>query len=128
MSLNTQQLEAVHYFESPLLIIAGAGSGKTTVLTEKMVYAIHELGVEADRILAITFTNKAANEMRERVKSLLKDQQVFPLVSTFHGFSLQVLRRYAERLGLDPQFSILDSGDQRQLMKRLMKELNNLLN
>ena len=124
MSLNKDQLEAVQYFESPLLIIAGAGSGKTTVLTEKMVYAIQDLGVEPNRMLAITFTNKAANEMKVRVRNKLAGHTHYPFVSTFHGFALTVLRRNAAQIGLDPQFSILDAGDQRQLIKRIMKQLN----
>ena len=121
--LNPEQKEAVLYFESPLLILAGAGSGKTRVITHKIAYAVEEKGFEPDRILAVTFTNKAAAEMKERIQKLLgKNAPV--LVSTFHAFCVRLLKAHSVRVGYSPNFVILDSDDKKRLIRELVKELN----
>ena len=121
--LNERQKEAVIYFDSPLLILAGAGSGKTRVITYKILYMIEKLRLEPQRILAITFTNKAAKEMKERVESLLgKSCPVW--VSTFHSFCLRVLRSYGEEIGIKRDFLVVDEEDRRSLIKNVVKELN----
>ncbi len=102
-NLNPQQVKAVTHFGNPLLIIAGAGSGKTTVLTRKIAYLIKEMGVTPDHILAITFTNKAAKEMKERVHSLLPESKQ-PFVGTFHSFCAEVLRNDFHHLGRSRSF------------------------
>ena len=122
-SLNEKQREAVLYFDSPLLILAGAGSGKTRVITYKIAYMVKELRFSPERILAITFTNKAAREMRERVEGLL-GSEVPVLVSTFHSFCVRLLRSHATRLGFKPNFVILDTEDKKRLLKEVVKELN----
>ncbi len=121
--LNEQQKEAVLYFESPLLILAGAGSGKTRVITYKIAYMVKELSFPPERILAITFTNKAAREMRERIETLL-GKEVPVAVSTFHSFCVKLLRAHAGRIGYSPNFVILDTEDKRRLIKEVLKELN----
>ncbi|RUM87306.1 MAG: DNA helicase UvrD, partial [Thermovibrio sp.] len=122
-SLNDKQREAVLYFDSPLLILAGAGSGKTRVITYKIAYMVRELSFSPERILAITFTNKAAREMRERVEELL-GKEVPVLVSTFHSFCVRLLRSHAGKVGLKPNFIIVDSEDKKRLLKEVVKELN----
>ena len=110
--LNPAQREAVTYLDGPLLVLAGAGSGKTRVITHKIAYLVNECGYEPRNIAAITFTNKAANEMRERVGDLLKNTSTKGLVvSTFHSLGMNILRKEAALLGYKPQFSIFDSGD-----------------
>lgn len=110
--LNPPQREAVKYLDGPLLVLAGAGSGKTRVITQKIAYLIEEAGYQPREIAAITFTNKAANEMRERVTGLLKNTSGKGLtISTFHSLGMQILRQEAQYLGYKPQFSILDSAD-----------------
>ena len=121
--LNPSQREAVTYFDSPLLILAGAGSGKTRVITYKIAYMVKELGFLPNRIVAITFTNKAAKEMKERVEKLLGSETPV-LVSTFHSFCVRLLRQYAPKLGLNRNFVILDSEDKNRLIRELVKELN----
>ncbi|SMP14981.1 DNA helicase-2 / ATP-dependent DNA helicase PcrA [Desulfurobacterium pacificum] len=121
--LNQQQREAVLYFDSPLLILAGAGSGKTRVITYKIAYMIEELGFEPERILAVTFTNKAANEMKERLEGLLK-REVPVWVMTFHSFCVRLLRAHSVRLGYKPNFVIFDSDDKKRLIKEIIKDLN----
>ncbi len=121
--LNEKQREAVLYFDSPLLILAGAGSGKTRVITYKIAYMVKELGFQPERVLAITFTNKATREMKERIEGLLgKETPV--LVSTFHSFCVRLLRSHARRIGYSPNFVILDADDKRRLIKEVLKELN----
>ena len=121
--LNKEQVEAVQRTEGPLLVLAGAGSGKTRVLTHRIAYLIQEKGVFPSHILAITFTNKAAAEMRERVEKLLPGEGNSVWVSTFHSMCLRILRREIEHLGYDRDFSIYDTDDQRTLMRQILKEL-----
>ncbi|HCT91546.1 MAG TPA: DNA helicase PcrA [Lachnospiraceae bacterium] len=124
MELNKQQQEAVFCTEGPLLIIAGAGSGKTRVLTERIAYLISEKGVTPWNILAITFTNKAAGEMRERVNRLAGVQGDSVWVSTFHSMCVRILRRYIDRLGYDRSFTIYDTDDQKTVIKAVLKQLD----
>ncbi len=118
--LNDPQREAVSHGEGPLLVVAGAGSGKTRVITRRIAYLIEELLVPEWAILAITFTNKAAREMRDRVEGLLPGRGVW--VATFHATCARILRRDGERLGYDPQFTILDTYDRTQLLKQILKD------
>jgi DNA helicase-2/ATP-dependent DNA helicase PcrA len=122
--LNTQQLRAVQHVEGPVLILAGAGSGKTRTITYKIAYLIDKQHSRPDQILAVTFTNKAAAEMRERVEQLLEHVSIPPLVSTFHSFGVRVLRRHANRIGYSPSFTICDKDDQKRLLKQIYKELS----
>ena len=121
-SLNEQQREAVYHTDGPLLILAGAGSGKTRVLTHRIAYLIGEKGVNPWNILAITFTNKAAGEMRERVDSLIDFGAESIWVSTFHSTCVRILRRYIDRIGYDTNFTIYDADDQKTLMKEVRSE------
>lgn len=123
-TLNPKQREAVLHTEGPLLILAGAGSGKTRVLTHRIACLIEEKGVNPWNILAITFTNKAAGEMRERVDSLVKSGAGSVWVSTFHSLCVRILRRFIEYLGYENNFSIYDADDQKTLMKQVIKKLN----
>ncbi len=123
-TLNPMQKEAVLHTEGPLLILAGAGSGKTRVLTHRIAYLIEEKEVNPWNILAITFTNKAAGEMRERVDSLVGFGAESIWVSTFHSTCVRILRRYIEHLGYTASFSIYDSDDQKTLMKQVFKTLD----
>lgn len=122
-NLNSMQREAVFCTEGPLLILAGAGSGKTRVLTHRAVYLIEEKGVNPYHILAITFTNKAAEEMRERIDKLVGFGSESIWVSTFHAACVRILRRYIDRLGYDNHFTIYDADDQKSLMKDVCKRL-----
>lgn len=122
-SLNGPQREAVHYTEGPLLILAGAGSGKTRVLTHRIAYLIEEKGINPWNILAITFTNKAAGEMRERVDQIVGFGAESIWVSTFHSTCVRILRRHIDRLGYDTNFTIYDTDDQKTLMKDVCKRL-----
>jgi len=119
-ALNEPQKQAVMHGEGPLLILAGAGSGKTRVLTYRIVYLIGEMGVDPSRILAFTFTNKAAGEMRERVENLIEDPSGIR-IGTFHGTCAGILRREAPKLGFDASFSIYDDQDQQNLVKEILK-------
>ena len=120
-TLNEQQREAVYCTDGPLLILAGAGSGKTRVLTHRIAYLIEEKGVNPWNILAITFTNKAAGEMRERVDNLVGFGSESIWVSTFHSTCVRILRRHIDRLGYDTNFTIYDTDDQKTLMKDVCK-------
>lgn len=122
-NLNSMQQEAVFCTEGPLLILAGAGSGKTRVLTHRTVCLIEEKGVNPYHILAITFTNKAAQEMRERIDKLVGFGSESIWVSTFHAACVRILRRYIDRLGYDNHFTIYDTDDQKSLMKEVCKRL-----
>lgn len=122
-TLNAEQREAVFHTEGPLLILAGAGSGKTRVLTHRIAYLIEEKGVNPWHILAITFTNKAAGEMRERVDKIVGFGAESIWVSTFHSTCVRILRRYIDHLGYDNNFTIYDTDDQKIVMKDVCKYL-----
>ena len=115
--LNREQQEAVLHVDGPLLILAGAGSGKTRVLTYRIAHLIDKCGVNPWNILAITFTNKAAGEMRERVDKIVGYGSESIWVSTFHSTCVRILRRYIDRLGYDTNFTIYDTEDQKTVMK-----------
>ncbi len=120
--LNPRQLEAVHYTAGPLLVLAGAGSGKTRVITRKIAHLIGQGGISPRHICALTFTNKAAREMRERVGSRIKGAETRGLtISTFHRLGLDMLRRYPEPAGLRPRFSLLDAQDAEALIKEHLR-------
>lgn len=123
-TLNPPQQEAVLYTEGPLLILAGAGSGKTRVLTHRIAYLLDEKGVNPWNILAITFTNKAAQEMRERVNRLVGFGSESIWVSTFHSACVRILRRHIDNLGYDNNFAIYDTDDQKSIMKEVCRKLN----
>ena len=123
-TLNEPQREAVLHTDGPLLILAGAGSGKTRVLTHRIAYLIEELGVNPWNILAITFTNKAAGEMRQRVDDLVGIGSESIWVSTFHSMCVRILRRFIDRLGYDNRFTIYDTDDQKTLMKAVCKKVD----
>ncbi|MBC2582719.1 DNA helicase PcrA [Clostridium sp. DJ247] len=122
--LNKEQYEAAITIEGPLLILAGAGSGKTRVLTHRIAHMIEDLNIYPSKILAITFTNKAAEEMRERVRALVGDEVEYMWVSTFHSSCVRILRREIDKLGYNKNFAIYDSYDQKVLVKQCMQELN----
>ncbi len=122
--LNKQQAEAVKHTEGPLLIMAGAGSGKTRVLTHRIAYLIREKGVSPRNILAITFKNKAAREMKDRVLHLVGADSDQMWVSTFHSMCVRILRRDIDRIGYNQNFTILDSSDQLSVVKQVLKDLN----
>src|SRR6266480_91127 len=121
--LNPAQREAVLATEGPLLVIAGAGSGKTRVLTYRVAHLIHAVGAKPNEILAITFTNKAAGEMRERLEDLLGGSSRGLWVLTFHAACGRILRREAQRLGFRSNFTIYDQADQLRLVKQCLEEL-----
>jgi DNA helicase-2/ATP-dependent DNA helicase PcrA len=123
-SLNDRQKEAVQHTRGPVLILAGAGSGKTRVLTHRTAWLIDNEGVNPWNILAITFTNKAAGEMRERIDKIVGNGSESIWVATFHSTCVRILRRYADRIGYDDHFTIYDSDDQKTLMKQVCKKLN----
>ena len=123
-SLNDCQREAVITTEGPLLVLAGAGSGKTRVLVHRIAYLIEECGVSAWNILAITFTNKAAEEMRKRVDALVGEGADGVWVSTFHSMCVRILRRHIDLIGFDNSFTIYDADDQKTVVKAIMKKLN----
>ena len=122
-TLNPMQKEAVLCTEGPLLVLAGAGSGKTRVLTHRVAYLIEEKGIAPWNIMAITFTNKAAGEMRERVDKLVEQGAEAVWVATFHSSCVRILRRHIEYLGYDTNFTIYDTDDQKTLMKKVFKSL-----
>lgn len=121
-NLNEMQIKAVKHKDGPLLIIAGAGSGKTKVLTTRIAYLINNYNVSPDNILAITFTNKAAKEMKERIYNLTHHNRV--LATTFHSFGLKILRENYDKLGFKSDISIMDSDDSLTLIKKILKDLN----
>ena len=118
-SLNPQQQQAINHHGGPLLIIAGAGAGKTMVLTHKIAHLVDQHGVSPDQILAITFTSKAAKEMKIRAQKRLSVARTRPLIGTFHFLCAHLLRQYFHRLGWSNQFVIADMGDQLRLIKQL---------
>ncbi|MEO1766918.1 UvrD-helicase domain-containing protein [Thiobacter aerophilum] len=121
-ALNAPQREAVKYLDGPLLVLAGAGSGKTRVITHKIAYLIRDCGYAPGTIAAITFTNKAAQEMQERVGRLLENRSVRGLaITTFHALGLQILRQEAARIGYKPRFSVLDAADSLHLLAEILK-------
>src|SRR6201994_3361265 len=122
--LNTQQRAAVVHQGGPLLIVAGAGSGKTRVLTHRVAYLLAERGAQPGEILAITFTNKAAGEMKERVAQLVGPRARSMWVSTFHSMCVRILRRDGKALGLKSSFSIYDADDSRRLLTMVGRELD----
>ena len=121
--LNKPQREAVEHINGPLLVLAGAGSGKTRVLTHRIAYMIQEKGISPWSILAITFTNKAAREMLQRVENLIGAVANDMWVRTFHSACVRILRRDIDRIGYDTRFNIIDSDDQKSLVKECLKEL-----
>jgi len=126
-NLNDKQKEAAVHFKGPLIIVAGAGSGKTKTLTQRIAYLIEHHGVAPWNILAVTFTNKAANEMKERVKSLLANRNSGsgePTVGTFHSTCVKILRKNAHLMDYENSFTIYDAADQQSLMKRIMEDLH----
>ena len=122
-TMNDMQQEAVFHTDGPLLILAGAGSGKTRVLTHRTAYLIEEKGVNPYNIMAITFTNKAAGEMRERIDEMVGYGSESIWVSTFHSTCVRILRRHIDRIGFDTNFTIYDSDDQKTLMKDICKRM-----
>ncbi len=122
MTMNPRQKEAAHYLDGPLLVLAGAGSGKTRVITRKIAHLITAAGIDPRHITAVTFTNKAAREMKTRIQTLLKGQNTRGLhISTFHTLGLNILRREHRQLGFKPGFSIFDDQDTEALLKELLK-------
>ncbi|MDF1564841.1 MAG: UvrD-helicase domain-containing protein [Deltaproteobacteria bacterium] len=121
--LNPPQLEAARHVDGPLLILAGAGSGKTRVITHRIAWLVEEAGIPPESILAVTFTNKAAAEMRERCEALMGAPARRLWLSTFHAAGVRILREYGDRLGLPERFVIYDDSDQRALMRRILRDL-----
>jgi len=120
--LNPEQREAATHFEGPLLVLAGAGSGKTRVLTHRIAWLVDEMGVDPASILSLTFTNKAAGEMRERVRTLLGKEPAGMWIGTFHAIGARILRRDATRLGWTPGFTVYDAADAEALVKRIVRD------
>ncbi|QDW93578.1 DNA helicase PcrA [Staphylococcus caprae] len=123
-NMNTEQSEAVRTTEGPLLIMAGAGSGKTRVLTHRIAYLLDEKDVSPYNILAITFTNKAAKEMKQRVEQLVGEEAQVIWMSTFHSMCVRILRRDADRIGIERNFTIIDPTDQKSVIKDVLKNEN----
>lgn len=121
--LNDRQKKAASQIEGALLILAGAGSGKTRTITYRIAHMVEEVGVSPYHILAVTFTNKAAKEMKERVEDLIGEDGKRVMISTFHSFALRLLRVYGDRLGYSPNFTIYDVDDQKRIIKNILKEL-----
>lgn len=121
--LNDRQREAAEKIDGALLILAGAGSGKTRTITYRIAHMIQEVGISPYKILAVTFTNKAAKEMKERVESLIGEDALKTMISTFHSFGLRLLRVYGDRLGYGSNFTIYDVDDQKRVVKNIMKDL-----
>ena len=123
-NLNEEQLEAIKATEGPLLVLAGAGSGKTRVLTTRVAYLVSEMGIDPSNILAITFTNKAAKEMKDRIYKMLGSLAYDIQISTFHSFGLSILKEHYKELGYDKNFTILDSDDSLTVVKKIMKDMD----
>lgn len=123
-NLNPEQKKAAQKIDGPSLILAGAGSGKTRTVTYKIAYMIKELGINPNNILALTFTNKAANEMKQRVIDLVGEIAHTMTISTFHSFAVKLLRRYANNIGFANSFNIYDTDDSKSVIKKIMKEFN----
>ena len=123
-TLNDKQKEAVEWPDGPILVLAGAGSGKTRVLTTKLAYLVNERGVNPYNILAITFTNKAAKEMKERAFKMLGSDAYQMQISTFHSLGLLLIRENYEKLGFEKNFTILDSDDSLTIIKKILKDMN----
>ncbi len=121
--LNKEQMEAVTHLDGPLLILAGAGSGKTRVITYRIAYMMERFNVAPGSILAITFTNKAANEMKERITSLVGGRSQYIWCGTFHSIFARILRRHAEDIGYGKNFNIVDTDDQLKIVKQVMDSL-----
>ena len=123
--LNNEQKEAVSYLNGPLLVVAGAGSGKTKVLTSRIAHIIKSKKAYPNQILSVTFTNKAAQEMQNRVSKMLKKEAIgIPWLGTFHSVSAKLLRKHASAVGLNSNFSIIDQDDQIRLIKNICKSEN----
>ena len=123
-TLNKQQREAVKLIGCPVLIFAGAGSGKTRVLTEKIAYLVDKVGIPPEHILSVTFTNKAANEMKERILKLIKCDVAKMTVGTFHSVCTSLLRKHIHMIGYDNNFTIYDQSDSKQLVKTVISDMN----
>ena len=124
-NLNKSQMKAVLDLDGPCLIVAGAGSGKTKVLTSRLVHIIKEKKAWPNQILCVTFTNKAAREMQNRIAIFLKEKQTsIPWLGTFHSVSAKLLRRHADAVGLNSRFTIIDQEDQLRLIKNICKAEN----
>lgn len=119
--LTPAQLEAVEHVDGPLLVLAGPGSGKTRVITARIAHLLSQ-GVRPYQILAITFTNKAAGEMKSRVEAILPGQKLF--ISTFHSFGVRILRQYADRIGVDKNFTVYDQDDRSRMVKLALASAN----
>ena len=119
--LNPEQKEAVMHLDGPLLILAGAGSGKTRVITYRIAYMMQRFNVAPGSILAITFTNKAANEMKERLSALVGERSQYIWCGTFHSIFARILRRHAEDIGYGKNFTIVDTDDQLKIVKQVME-------
>ena len=122
-NLNKQQLQAVTSTEGYVRVIAGAGSGKTKALTSRYAYLVEALGMNASNILCVTFTNKAANEMRNRVKRIIGDENDYGYITTYHGFCVKVLREDINKIQYPRQFVIMDVEDQKTVLKDIYDEL-----
>ena len=122
--LNAEQRRAVEALDGPVLVLAGAGVGKTRVLTPRLAHLVASGRARGHEILAVTFTNKAAREMRERIGALTGIYDGFPWMGTFHSIGAKILRRHAELVGLKPNFTILDTDDQIRLIKQILKAEN----
>src|SRR5271166_2149047 len=122
--LNDAQSAAVRETDGPVLIFAGAGSGKTRVLTHRIAYLLRELRVAPDRILAVTFTNKAAGEMKSRLQAMVGPVARDIWVGTFHAMCVRILRRDGSRIGIAASFAVIDDSDQRQLVREILDDLD----
>ena len=126
-NLNEMQRIAAEKVDGPSLILAGAGSGKTRTITYKIAYMIKEKNISPNNIVALTFTNKAANEMKERILSLVGVEAKSMVISTFHSFSVMLLRNYGNRIGIDYNFNIYDVDDSKSLIKKIIKNYDNTI-
>ena len=122
--MNDEQKQAVKTTQGPLLIMAGAGSGKTRVLTHRIAYLLDEKDVSPYNVLAITFTNKAAKEMKERISHLVGPEAESIWISTFHSMCVRILRRDIDRIGIERNFTIIDPTDQKSVIKEILKKQN----